>query len=305
MSEKKKLKFDPSRIKAQLDKNKEKSKKREKTPIEENSILKVAGPGKYKFRATYDPHSEDPGAEPFRTRFYHFGIPRVGPVYCPQKNDGEDCTICDFLWKNMKELKGNKEAQKPFSSKLPKARVWIPGKLRGERGEEGVKLLSIGTREDEMSKTHKKIMDWFFDEDTCQWLDPDDGIDMELIYEEYDEAKSAMLRAKFGFEGADLARKASPFEGDFDAFMESIPDIDNSPEDETLKAYRKRTPEEVDEIFRKWRDKEGVKAAPVDRSDVDTDDDGDEEVSEEDVPVSSNSGKSSLEERLRGMGLKV
>lgn len=301
----KRIKFDPKAIKETLEKNKERStKKREKIPIHQNPILKVEEAGDFLFRAVYYPHSEDPTCDPFPMRHYHYGIPG-GVVYCPQLNAGEPCALCDFLWDQMTKNKGNKPAVKVYSDKLPKATLWVPGKLRG-REDEGCKLLKIGTRADKMSENHAQIYKWFEKSATANWLDPDTGFDMIITYEEYDETKAKMLNAKIGLKKLDLERDASSFGEDFDDF--EVPDIDDSPDDQVLGSYRKRTAEEVMEVLEAWTKKLKTSSSPArttTKSDVDTGADEeieDEEISEEDIP---SANKSSLEARLKNMGIKV
>lgn len=256
-------------MKARLEKNRE-SSRRPEISIHEHPLMRVAGPGTYKFRATYYPHSEDPAAEPFPVRYYHFGIPG-GIVFCPAKNDGEPCAICEFVWDRMKEFKGQKEEVKKWADKLPKGRVWVPGKIRNykdaegnllDRESEGVKFFSIGTASDKMSAKHEELYRWFYDDDTDQWLSPDKdpahgGFDIEVEYAAYNDgtatgaAKAKMLNAEFGLEKISLSRKSTEFGADFEEFMDTIPNIDDN-EINVLKSYCRKTSEQASEALDGW-----------------------------------------------------
>lgn len=303
----KRIKFNQEAMKAVLESNKKRAQKSRVT-IEENPILKVEGPGDYNFRATYYPHNEDPAAEPFLTRHYHFGIEGTGIFYCPQENEGKDCAICDFVWDRMKETKGT-DAAKMWGSKLPKMRVWIPGKLRGEREDEGWKFFSFGSRQDKPSRNHDKIMKWFFNPKTESWLSPDDdGIDMIISYEEYEPSKAKMLNASFGLEGVSLDRDSSPFgkEGEFETFMKEIPNIDivDLP---VLSSYNRKTSEEAEEALQKWRSRldkknKSFSSRRLDSktSEISTESDNSKNTSEE-----NSEKKASAVNRLKKLGYNL
>lgn len=303
----KRPKPDIKAIMARLEKNKEKSRKKDSATIHEHPIMKVDGPGVVDFRAAIYPHSDNPAAEPFVMRYHHFGIDGTGIVWCPQKNAGEQCDLCDFIWEQMKSAKGNTGQVKKWAKKLPKARIWIAGKIRG-REEEGPKFLTFGTQEDRMSESHEKLLRWFSDEDTQDWMDPEKGdaggFDVQVKYEEYDAAKSAALNgAKFGFASIDLARKSTDFGGDYDAFLKSIPNIDDNDID-ILKSYSRRSTQDTREALEKWLERlekksgavKTVKSREVDSDDSDMDD-GDDDTTD----VSES--QSRIAKRLEALGL--
>lgn len=289
-------------IKARLEANKQKSQ-RKQTSINEHPLVRVDVEGEHLFRATHYPHSEDPAAEPFPTRYYHFGVPGSGPLYCPKLNAGQDCDLCEFVWTQMKANKGNKEEVKKWGDKLPKGRVWIPGKLRG-REDEGVKFFSFTTYEREMSKHHKKLFSWFEKRSTASFLSPDDdGLDMILTYEKYDEKKAAMFRSKFGFDGMELERDASAFGDDYDDFLDSIPDIDNNDID-ILKSYGAKTSEDLRAALEKWTDRLGKEAPVAKVAEADTSALLDESAPTATATKPANK-KGPLAERLAKAGIKV
>ena len=299
-------------IMARLEKNKEKSKRREKASVADHPLMRVDGAGKYKFRAAIYPHTDNPSAEPFIIRHYHYRIPGAGTIWCPQKNAGEKCDLCDFVWERMKEAKGDKPRVKHWADKLPKARVWIAGKIRG-REEEGPKFLTFGTGEDRMSKSHEALYEWFGNEDTEDWMSPEatatGGFDIEVTYEEYDEAKSAALNgAKFGFAGVELARRESEFGGDYEKFLAEIPNIDDNDLD-ILKAYSRKTSADATEALAAWYEKLDDKFVKNDKTSESKEADSgsapaaakDETSDEPKAPA--NSSDTRLKDKLSKLGL--
>lgn len=302
-------------MKAQLEANKERAKRKEKVSINDNPILKVKGPGVYKFRATYYPHSEDPAATPFPLRHYHFGIPGNYTFYCPKMNDGESCAICDFVWSQVMDAKNGpgtekerKKKVRAWADKLPKAKLWIPGKLR-DREDEGIKMFSIGTAEDKMSKNHKKIFKWFFEEDTQDWLSPEKGpsggFDIEIEYEEYTDGRQQELRASFGLKDIVLARRSTPFGDDFEELMEEVPNIDQN-DLPILKFYTSKTSDEATEVLEKWQERlqRKTQSSKFFKEEKELDTSSSEDEPDDD---SEKSGKdvSSLQERLKQAGYSV
>lgn len=225
------FKFDVSKVKARLEEQKQKLEeaKNKKGGFKERDIhseiiLKVDKAGEYNFRAFPYIHNDDFLSDPFPDRYYHFGVPGVGTVFCPQSNTGrrEKCAICDFVWEQMKANKGNKPEIKKWSERLPKRRLLIPGILRG-REEEGVKFFSLSTHNEKPSDNHEQILKWLQKESTCDFLDPVNGLDLILHYEEYDEAKSKMLSgAKFGFNKIELDRDRVPISKNPEEFWAEI-----------------------------------------------------------------------------------
>lgn len=318
-------------MRQRLEKNKEKNSKKEKISIHERPDLKVAGPGKYKFRATYYPHSEDPAAEPFPIRHYHFGIPG-GTFYCPQMNEGGDCAICDFVWSMMKEHGKNgpnpdKDKVSEWADKLPKARLWIPGLLRNhkddegnlvERENEGCKMFSFGTALDKMSKNHEKIISWFFSEDedeqTSQWLSPDKGdeggFDMVLEYESYTgDDRGKRFKANFGLKDISLSRTSTPFgKGKaYEEFLASIPNIDDN-DLPILSSYTRKTSEQSLEVLENWQKRLNknsgkVSTAMAEEADTSSDDDADS-VDSGETEAAESGNKSAILDRLATLGIK-
>lgn len=292
---------DINAMKAALEKNKEEYRQRDKVTNEENPLLRVTEPGQYNFRACYYPHTDDPAVTPFPLRSYHFKIPGSGIVYCPQENDGEKCHLCDFTWDRMKEHKGG-PLVKVYSAKLPKLRVWIPGKMR-LREKEGVKFLTLGSQKKKMSKNHQKMMNWFFKTSTQNWLSheetPSGGFDMELTYEAYEGEKAAQFGA-FGLEGIDLSRDSTPFGGDFDKFWDEIPNIDDN-DLPVLSAYTKKTTEDTLKALTKWKENlEKKNSKNTEQTEVRADDPKTEIAVEK--PADTSKKKLAAKERLAKLG---
>lgn len=215
-----------------------------------NHMLKVEEAGTVAFRVTPYPHSPDPSAEPFITRWYHYGA--YGTMYCPNKNEGAECHVCNMAWDKLKQFKGNKEAVRKWAGHLPTKRVLFVGRVRSKDGNEP-KFLSLNAlsnnkeNRNEMSKYFRKIWDWFMDDATCNWMDANDGFDMKLTYTKLDEAKSKHLRgAKCQLSDVDLARSSSKFgtKGEYEEFLSKVPDVDKDvfprkTTEDTLKALEK------------------------------------------------------------------
>lgn len=260
------IKIDREKLKKRMEEKKEKAQSRRSRDPKDTVVFKVGEEGKHAFRAVVYPYGSDPSAEPFPERFYHYGLPG-GTFYCPQKNAGEDCHICDFVWEKLKETKGT-AAAKEWQKKLPSMCMLVPGVARG-REEEGCKFFRVNTREDRPSDSFNKVMSWFLEEDTCQWLDPDEGFDMELSYKEPDESQAKFLNAKFLLSEMNLARKESKFgtKKEYKEFMENIPNLDED-------VYPKKTTDDSLAVLEEWHKilarratKNGTRSSVSDKSD--------------------------------------
>lgn len=293
------FKFDVEKIKAKLNaakENAENARNKKKRDIHSDPLVKVESAGDYEFRAVPYVHHKDFISDPFPERFYHFGIPGNAIFYCPSMNSGrkEKCAVCDFVWERLKETKGTDEVKK-WRKFLPQKRVWIPGILRG-REDEGLKYFPLSTHEDKMGKHHEKLFKYLQDKFTYCMLDPEEGYDLVLQYEEYDENKSRTLNgAKFGFSGLDLARGSTPIS---DNPEETWAEIEKTMKnvDKDLERYEIKTSADAEKVLLEWGTREekkekSVKAnKPVDSS---KDDDGamvdgkgdEQEVSDDDKPV--------------------
>lgn len=218
------------------------------TDPKDSIIFKVSTEGKHLFRAVFYPHSKDPSSEPFVERFYHWGFPG-GAVYCPKKNAGQDCHLCEFVWERVTSNKGNKEVVKKWAQLLPQMSVLIAGVARG-REEEGCKFVRVSTREDKPSDKYNKVYGWFMDDDTTSWLDPDSGFDMELKFSKPEDGKSKFLKgAQFLMTDMSLARKSSVFgtKEEYEDFLKKVPDVDKE-------VFPKKTTKETLEILEKYRE---------------------------------------------------
>lgn len=249
------LKFDIEKIKTKLEEQKQKldSGKRKEKDIHADPIVKVEKAGEYYFRAFPYIHNQDYLSDPFPDRFYHFGIPGVGTVYCPQKNSGgkEKCAICDFVWEQMKAYKGIKEQTSMWQKFLPKRRLLIPGILRG-RENEGIKFFNLSTKDSEPGDEHKNLNKWLTGAKTFDFLDPANGFDLILEYEAYDESKSAALNgAKFGFKGLQLDRDRTPISDDVAATWEKIEESLKNV-DVDIPGFEKKTYKDTEEVLNRW-----------------------------------------------------
>ncbi len=225
-------------------------------------MLKAMSAGKHSFRAVPYPHNSSEG-QPFCEKFYHYGIDKTA-LYCPKRNDGLTCAVCEFVWPpfmeavnatraaqaekapNKNKIEQLKAAQREWGDRLPKLNVFVVGVVRG-RETEGPKFLRITSDDRKKSKNHEKIYNWFFDTDTENWLDTEEGIDIVLEYEALDAGRSKALRgAKSQLKDMSLARKSTPFgtAEELEKFVAAIPNIDS--------IFPVRTPEEMVDALKRW-----------------------------------------------------
>lgn len=256
------IKVDVSALKKRLEKQKEEAEQRKQNRFDpaNSLILKVKDEGKINVRAVPYPHSENPEVDPFPKKAYHYGIPGNKIFYCPQENDGESCVVCDFVWKQMGENKGNKEVVKSWASFLPKFNYFLPVLVRG-REEEGPKFFKINTYKDKPSDREQSIWEFFYEEDTADWVDPDKGFDLILDFE-----KSPMFGLTLKKGPLVLARKSTPFgkKGEYEAFIKQIPDLN------TVKGYESRTSREAEEVLVEWAKKLGENVTPSVEGELDS-----------------------------------
>ena len=268
-------------IKDRLETNKEKNtfQKFKKPTIEENPLLKMKEAGVYNFRALPYVHNKDIAAEPFCERTYHFNIPGNYQFYCV-KQDEKECPICEFVWSQMKENKGNKPQIIYWRQFLPKKRVAIPGIVRG-REEEGIKFFLLSTFDERLGDHYDKIIKYLTKPSTCNFLDPESGYDLELTYEDYKDGREKKF-GKFGFKDLELARELSSVSDDPKKFWKDLPNTMKM-FDRDVPGYEKKTVEDAHAAMEKWlqiQEKLSKKTAasstlspPKDNDDDDGDDD--------------------------------
>lgn len=258
---------DINKLKARLDAVNQKTKDRDSYKKDKVELFyKPTTVGTHLFRAVEYPHSNDPDSEPFAERHYHFNIPGQYAVYCPQKNDGKKCAVCEFVWDNLKANKGNKPVIDEWRDRLPQLQVMVAGKPVDENGEDietSARFVKFRSDLEKMSDVHLKLYKNFKDEPT--WMDWDKGgCNLEMGYEAPSEAqkkqfKNASIMMKKG--GVDLARhKTQGFKSKaaHDKFIASIPNLDETA------PFTKKNSEDMTEILTKWMEiaekKLGIKA---------------------------------------------
>lgn len=262
---------DINKIKERLEAQSNKGSSRKKDDTKKLSIFfKADKPGKIVYRCVAYPHSKDPESEPFAERYYHWNIPGNYAIYCPEKNDGQKCALCDFVWGQMKGLKGtsDKDAMQEWRDRLPQLQVMVPGKQIGyineadeffETKDDQVKFLKFKSSyekdkdgKSKMSESHKALYGFFKDEPN--WLDWKNGVNVEMTYEEPKEAqkklKFANVAAMMARGGLKLARKESEgFESAevYNSFVRSIPNLDE------FDVLAKKTSQDMVDILEKWQ----------------------------------------------------
>lgn len=264
-------------IKARLEANKEKGGAArgtfKKMTIEENPLVKVKEAGSYLFRALPYIHNKDVEAEPFCERTYHFNIPGNYQFYCVKENEGIECPVCEFVWSQMKENKGNKPQIDYWRQFLPKKRVAIPGIIRG-REEEGIKFLLLTTFAEKLGDHYDKIIKYLMKPSTCNFLDPESGYDLELNYENYADGREKKF-GKFGFKDLELSREQTPVSDDPKKFWKELPKM-MKVFDRDVPGYEKKTVDDAHAALEKWLKIQEKLASKSEKSNskVDSDDDG-------------------------------
>ena len=294
-----KLKVNLSKLKNRMKEQKEKALNSRSDP-KDSIMVKALGAGDLEFRAVPYPHNEDPTCEPFAERHYHY-IQGLGYIYCPKKNDGEDCHLCDFVWERAKATKGT-DAAKGWLKNLPTMHVLIPGKII-TREDEGAKFFKITTRQDKPSDKYNKIYGWFENEDTEEWMNPDKGelggFNMVLKYDEPDKEQASFLNLRKGqviLKDVELARKSTPFgkKGEYEAFLDTIPNIDET------EPFTKKTTEDTLQLLEKWHSI--LKRKAPKKTEVELNKDEGTTVSSDEEAPATDSGDE-LSDKLASLGL--
>lgn len=239
-----KIVVNPNKVKSRIEKEKSKQDSKKDYDPKDSVILKPTAAGKLRARAIPYVHNEDPSADPFAVRAYHYGIPGSDRTfYCPQENEGKKCAICDFVWGQMKESKGNKEQVKYWADFLPKHSLYVPVWVY-DRSDEGVKLFRLSTKKNEASKWKKKIDGFWDDEETVMWMDPEEGFDLLINYEDASDEQKKMFRgAQLLLKDFELARKSSEFK-EYEKALGLVPVLED--------VYPRKTSEEAIEACMKW-----------------------------------------------------
>lgn len=302
-----KIVVNPKKVKSRIEQEKNKSNSKKEYNPKDSAILKPLAAGKLRTRVVPYIHNEDPSADPFAIRAYHYGIPGSEKTfYCPQENENEKCEICDFVWGQMKDNKGNKEAVRYWSKYLPKHSLYVPV-WAYDRSDEGTKLFRISVRKNESSKWKEKLDGFWDDEDTVMWMDPEEGYDLIIKYAEASEDQKKMFNASIFFDDFELARKPSNFE-EYEEALNKVPNLED--------VYPRKTTEDTVEACRKWANSLGKE---ID-SDKDTTDglvsgvDDSDESDEVEVKTSAKKEKKSvkkvsstdledLENELKSLGM--
>ena len=115
--------------------------------------------------------------DPFKQFHFHYNVGRNPGIYCPKKNDGDDCAICEFaskLWRDGVENDDGQlkqEAKKLFVRK----RFYSPILVRGKETE-GVKIWSY------RKTAYETLLGYVLDPDYGDVTDPETGTDIVLNY---------------------------------------------------------------------------------------------------------------------------
>lgn len=236
-----KIVVNPKKIKIRIEEEKNRANSKKEFDPKDSVILRATKAGKLRARVLPYVHNEDPSSEPFATRAYHYGIPgSPKTMYCPQENEGKKCEICDFVWGQMKEHKGDKAQVKYWSQFLPKHNLFIPVWVY-DRASEGVKLFRLTVRKNEESKWKTKIYSFWDDEES--WMDPEEGYDVNISYVDASDDQKKLFNAKIFFENIELARKSTVFE-EYEEALGQIPNLED--------VYERKTTEDTVEACRKW-----------------------------------------------------
>lgn len=203
---------------------------------------------KHTVRLVPNPHSDDPGSEPFVELWFHYGLGK--PILSPRKNFGKDSCVDDFasrLWND------GTDKEKALAKQLfPKPR-WFGLVIDREEKDPKPKWWSF-------SKTvYEELMNYLQDPDYENFMDIEDGLDLSIDYYKEEGAQFPNTRIKF-------KRKESPVMDDVDEAIELIESAPKLIPD----VVEKMTEDEIAEAVKKYLDK-------ATSSSKDEDDDSDEE----------------------------
>jgi hypothetical protein len=115
--------------------------------------------------------------DPFREFHFHYNVGKNPGIYCNKRNDGGECSICDFaskLWREGVENDDStlkNEAKKLFARK----RYYSPVLVRGAESE-GVKIWAYG------KTAYETLLGYVLDPDYGDITDPQTGTDVKLTY---------------------------------------------------------------------------------------------------------------------------
>jgi hypothetical protein len=175
----------------------------------------------------------DADGDPFKEFWFHYGVADEVGFLCPKKNHGDSCSVCNFT----SELYSTKdeEDRKVANQLRAKQRFFSPVVVRSEEAE-GVRLWGY-------SKTvYESLLNYVLNPDYGDITDPESGTDLVVSYGK----KAGQM-----FPTTDVLprRRPSPLSNDTSKardWMETKLPYD------TL--FASKSPEEVEEIFRKHRD---------------------------------------------------
>lgn len=245
------LKVDVAALKKRLEENKKKAEERGSSSPNSSLFFAPTAAGKHLLRAVPYIHNAEPHADPFLELGLHY-IFGLGWIYCPQINKNEQCHLCDFTWEQMKANKGNKEAVSQWGKNLPSVQVFIPVKVRAPGAdEEDLKFFKVKSYRDKQSDNHAKLYTFFDDEPN--WMDPMEGFDLEVTYEEMSEDQKKRFRSKTGImlKEFGLARKSSKFgtAKEYEEFLKRIPNLIED-------SFPTKTTEDTLKLLERWQEKQ-------------------------------------------------
>ena len=115
--------------------------------------------------------------DPFKEYHFHYNVGKNPGIYCPKKNDGEDCPICEFassLWRD--GVQNNNDTAKREAKKLfVRKRYYSPVLVRGQESS-GVKVWSYG------KTAYETLLGYVLDPDYGDITHPETGPDIVLTY---------------------------------------------------------------------------------------------------------------------------
>ena len=172
--------------------------------------------------------------DPFREFHFHYNVGKNPGIYCNKRNDGGECSICDFaskLWREGVENDDStlkNEAKKLFARK----RYYSPVLVRGAESE-GVKIWAYG------KTAYETLLGYVLDPDYGDITDPQTGTDVKLTY--------TLASGPGAFPKTNLQPRRRPSVlcddaiADCQELLDSVPNID--------KLFDVKTVEEVQELL--------------------------------------------------------
>ena len=111
--------------------------------------------------------------DPFKSYHFHYNVGQNSGFLCPNKNFGEDCSVCNFAKSLYRE--GDEGSIKMAKDLTARQRFFSPVLVRGEESE-GPKVWGYG------KKVYETLLTLVLNPEYGDITDPEAGTDLDLQY---------------------------------------------------------------------------------------------------------------------------